>query len=165
MPTETRTPVHASAFGCITIPFLLIALVPLGWGARARWNDGQLVRQGEVVPGRVVELRFVEDNSSVAQGMSGGRARGQSPVVAFTTRAGEARAAVGSVNRHPAPWAVGDTVDIVYDPANPARADLRTEVEGWRWGFAIWCAVGALLASIALLPVALLGRDRRAQRA
>lgn len=164
MSTDARTPVHGSAFGCITLPFLLLALVPLAWGARARWNDGQLLRSGEVAPGRVVELRYVESHTSVGQTVRGGQARGESPVVTFTTRAGDARTVLGSVNRHPAPWAVGDMVDVVYDPVDPARADLRTEVEGWRSGFAIWCAVGAVLIAIALLPLALLVRDRRVQR-
>lgn len=166
MPTnQADTPVRANAFGCITVPFLLIALIPLAWGARSSWMDGQLARDGEVVPGRVIEVRYVPSNSSVsAVKTRGGSPRGESPVVTFTTRAGETRTAVGSVNRHPAPWAVGQTVDIVYDPINPDRADLRTEVDGWRLWFGIWCAVAALPAAIAFLPVALLIRQRRAQQ-
>ncbi|HYN01863.1 MAG TPA: DUF3592 domain-containing protein [Vicinamibacteria bacterium] len=158
-------PVHASAFGCITVPFLLIALVPLAWGARANWLNGQLARDGDVVTGRVVELRYEPANGSVVrQPTRGGSARGTSPVVTFTTRSGEERTVVGSVNRLPAPWVVGQAVDVVYDPVNPGRADLRTEIAGWRVWFAIWCAVATLLAVIALLPVALLIRQRRAQR-
>jgi hypothetical protein len=166
MPTnQAETPVRASAFGCITVPFLLIAFIPLAWGARANWVNGQLARDGEVVTGRVIELRYVAANSSVVgQGTRGGSGRGESPVVTFTTRAGEERTVVGSVNRHPAPWAVGQTVDIVYDPVNPGRADLRTEVAGWRLWFGIWCAVAALPAAIAFLPVALFIRQRRAQQ-
>jgi hypothetical protein len=165
MPTnQADTPVRASAFGCITVPFLLIALIPLAWGARASWVNGPLARDGDIVTGRVIELRYVAANSSVSgQGTRGGSPRGESPVVTFTTRAGEERTVVGSVNRHPAPWTVGQTVDIVYDPANPGRADLRTEVAGWRLWFGIWCAVAALPAAIALLPVALFIRQRRAQ--
>jgi hypothetical protein len=159
---ETNTPVRASAFGCITVPFLLIACIPLAWGARANWMNGQLARSGEVVPGRVIELRYVEGNPSMArQGTRGGSARGESPVVTFMTRAGEARTAMGSVNRFPAPWAVGDTVEVVYDPANPGRADLRTEVAGWRLWFGIWCGVAVLPAIIAFLPVALRIRQRQ----
>jgi hypothetical protein len=160
--TDTR--VHASAFGCITIPFLLIAIVTLAWGGRTQWANGVLARTGEVVPGRVIELRFVASNPVVAESTrGGGRARGESPVVTFTTRAGEARSMVGSVNRHPAPWAVGQVVEVVYDPANPGRADLRTEVTGWRLWFAIWCAVAAVPAAIACLPFVLLLRQRRAR--
>ncbi len=165
MTTDATTPVRASAFGCITVPFLLLALLPLGWGARSQWNQGQLARRGDVVAGRVVELRYVETNpSSISQGTRGGSGRGESPVVTFTTRAGEARTAIGSVNRHPTPWTVGDTVEVVYDPADPGRADLRAEVAGWRLWFGIWCAVAVLPAAIALAPVVLLVRQRRAQR-
>ena len=158
-------PVHASAFGCITVPFLLIALIPLAWGARANWLNGQLARDGDVVTGRVIELRYEPANGSVVrQPTRGGSARGTSPVVTFTTRSGEERTVVGSVNRLPAPWVVGQAVDVVYDPVDPGRADLRTEIAGWRLWFAIWCAAAALLAVIALLPVALLIRQRRAHR-
>jgi hypothetical protein len=160
----TDTPVKASAFGCITIPFLLIAIIPLAWGARTQWANGMLARTGDVVPGRVIELRFVASNPAVTESpRGGGRARGESPVVTFTTRAGEARSVVGSVNRHPPPWTVGQVVEVVYDPANPSRADLRTELTGWRLWFGIWCAVAAVPAAIACLPVVLLLRQRRAR--
>jgi hypothetical protein len=159
------TPVHASAFGCITVPFLLIAVITLAWGARTQWANGELARNGDVVQGRVTELRFVASNPAVAETTGGGgRARGESPVVRFTTRAGEERTAVGSVNRHPAPWAVGDVVEVVYDPANRSRADVRTEVAGWRLWFGIWCAVAALPAAIACLPVVMKLRERRSGR-
>ena len=82
-------------------------------------------------------------------------------MVTFTTHAGEERSAVGSVNRYPAPWAVGEMVAVVYDPTNPSRADVRTEVAGWRLWFGIWCAVAALLAAIACLPIVLMYRQRR----
>jgi hypothetical protein len=159
------TRVHASAFGCITIPFLLVAIITLAWGARTQWANGELVRNGEVVPGRVIELRFVASNPAVVESTrGGGNARGESPVVTFTTRAGEERSVVGSVNRRPAPWAVGELVEVVYDPANPSRADVRTEVAGWKLWFGIWCAVAALPAAIACLPLAVMLRQRRARR-
>jgi hypothetical protein len=158
------TPVHASAYGCITVPFLLIAIVTLAWGARAQWANGGLARNGEIVSGRVIELRFVAGNPAVTRKSRGGSSpRGESPVVAFTTRAGEERMAVGSVNRYPAPWAVGDVVEVAYDPARPGRADLLTEVAGWRLWFGIWCAVAAVPVAIACAPIALMLRQRRAR--
>jgi hypothetical protein len=160
---QPKTTVHPSAFGCITIPFLLLAALPLAWGARAQWANGVLARHGEAVPGRVIELRYVASNPSVSrQGSRRSSAGGDSPVVTYTTRSGEQRTAIGSVNRRPAPWAVGDTVEVVYDPADPARADLRSELDGWGLWFGIWCALAALPAAIALLPVALLIRQRGA---
>lgn len=162
---DTPTRVHASAFGCITVPFLLIAIITLAWGARTQWANGELARNGEVVPGRVIELRFVASNPSVVESTrASGTARGESPVVTFTTRDGDERSVVGSVNRRPAPWTVGKVVDVVYDPDNPSRADVRTEVAGWSLWFGIWCAVAAVPAAIACLPLALVLRQRRAQR-
>ena len=163
---QTETPVRANAFGCITVPFLLITLIPLAWGARSNWMNGQLGRNGEVVQGRVTEVRHVEGNPTMSRtGTPGGKAYGKSAIAAFTTRAGESRTATSSVNRNPAPWTVGETVDVVYDPGNPARADLRTEIDGWLFWFVIWCLVAALPATIALAPVILLMRQRRAQQA
>ena len=161
-PAHKPTPVHASAYGCITVPFLLLAVLILGWGARNQWTNGALMRGGEVVSGRVTELRFVASNPAAGQQSSrGGQARGESPVVAYTTRTGERRSMIGSVNRYPAPWKIGDTVDVVYDPANPDRADLRTEVAGWRVWFGIWCAVAVLPAAFAMVPIVLRLRQRR----
>jgi uncharacterized protein DUF3592 len=152
--TETETPVRASAFGCITIPFLLIASIPLFWGARSSWLDGELARNGEVVPGRVTELRHIPRNATEARSKNASDFR--SPMVMFYTRAGDTRMATGSVNRAPGTWQVGGVVDVVYDPANPARANLVSEVANWRKRFAMWCAVAVLPFAIAMAPVALL---------
>ena len=132
-------------------------MIPLGWGAKNQWENGTLARTGEVVPGRVTELRYVASNSSA----STRKGSPQSPVVSYTTRAGEARSMVGSVNRYPVPWAVGDTVEIVYDAANPDRVDLRSEVSGWVFWFVIWCAVALVPVAIAMLPVVLKLREGR----
>jgi hypothetical protein len=150
-------PVRASAFGCITIPFLLIALVPLLWGARGSWQDGTLLRDGEVVQGRVIELRHVPSNPA----FKNGRGSANSAVATFTTLTGEQRTAVSSVNRYPAPWTVGQAVEVVYDPSHPERADLHTELSGWRTWFVVWCVVAAVPAAIACLPIVFLVRQRR----
>lgn len=118
------------------------------------------MRNGETAQGRVLELRHVPGNSTVRMQ----RTSVSSPVVSYTTLRGEARTVIGSVNRGPAPWRVGDIVDVTYDPANPDRADLNSELDNWRWWLVIWCVVAAVPAAIALLPVVLLMRQRRAQR-
>jgi hypothetical protein len=160
-PDRDKTPVHPSAFGCITLPFLLAACVTLGWGARANWVRGQLQRDGTTVSGRVTALRYVAENPAVVEKpRGGGSARGESPVVAFTTREGTSRTVVGSVNRYPPPWTVGDTVDVVYDPQSPDRADLVSEVTGWRLWFGVWCAVAFVPLLIAAIPLWLLVRQR-----
>jgi hypothetical protein len=157
LPTPNR-----SAIGCITVPFLLLALVPLAWGARARWSDGVLLRNGVTVQGRVVEMRHVSGNPTISGlGRRSGKRSGVSPIVEFTTAAGERRTAVGSINRAPAEFTVGQAADVVYDPADPARADVRVELERWWFWCAMWSAVGAALAAVASLPFLL---ERRAAR-
>lgn len=148
-PGGTVSRVQPSAFGCITIPFLLIALIPLGYGARSQWSNRALLRAGEVVEGRVTAVEYVPTNSSARNG----RGSAMSPTVTFTTRTGDARTMVGSVNRYPAPWSVGDTVDVVYDPTRPERADLLSELEGWTLWLPIWCVVAAVPLAIAMSPV------------
>jgi hypothetical protein len=153
--------VKPHAFGCITVPFLLLALVPLLWGARAQWTKGALLRGGETVPGTVTELRHVPGNPSVTRGTRHSKHAGRCAVVDFTTRTGERRTAVSSVNRYPAPWTPGETVNVVYDPAAPGRADLRSELTGWPLWFGIWVGVSLLPLAIAAAPGVLALRDRR----
>jgi Protein of unknown function (DUF3592) len=152
--------VKPHAFGCITVPFLLIALIPLAWGARSQWTKGALLRGGATVPGTIVELRHVPGNPSTRDG----RGAAQSPVFRFAPRGGADRTVVGNVNRYPAPWKVGDVVDVVYDPRAPERADLRSELEGWRLWFGIWIAVSLLPLAIASAPAVLVVRDRGRSR-
>ncbi len=149
--------VQPSAFGCITIPFLLLALVPLVWGARSNWSNGQLLRSGEATTGHVVELRHVPTNPSIRLGKGGSN----SAVVTFRGRGGEERTMVSSVNRYPSPWQVGEAVEVVYDPADLERVDLRSELEVWRRWFGIWCAVALLPGAIAFAPLVLAIRRRR----
>jgi hypothetical protein len=149
--------VKPNALGCITLPFLLIALVPLLWGARSQWTKGALLRGGETVSGTVTELRHVPENPSVRNG----KGSSSSAVVRFAARGGEARTLVSSVNRYPAPWQAGDRVDVVYDPADAARADLRSELDGWRLWLGIWIAVALLPLGIAAAPLVMVLRSRR----
>lgn len=160
----------SSAIGCITVPLLLLALVPLAWGARGRWKDGVLLRNGTVVSGRVVETRFVSMNPTISSGVrfrsstrrssSGGR-KGVTPIVEFTTSAGERRTMVGSVNRVPADFEVGQAAEVVYDPANPERADVRVELERWGFWCAFWSALAAAIAGFAFVPLWLVKRAER----
>jgi hypothetical protein len=160
--------VHASAIGCITVPLLLLALVPLAWGARARWSDGVLLRNGATATGRVVDVRFESMNPTISSGLtfrSSGRRtsgrKGVTPVVEFTTAAGERRTMVGSVNRVPPDFAAGDAAEVVYDPANPSRADVRVELERWGFWCGFWSAIGAALAALAYVPLWLVKRSER----
>jgi hypothetical protein len=153
--------VKPNAFGCITVPFLLIALVPLAWGARAQWTKGALLRSGDTVPGTVVELRHVPANPTVTRGTRHSKHSGSCAVVDFTARSGVRRSVVSSVNRYPQPWKVGDVVDVVYDPTAPERADLRSELTGWRLWFGIWIAVSLLPLAVASAPLVLVLRGRR----
>ncbi len=160
-PSDTT--VHASAYGCITMPFLLVCALLLAWGARSNWNDGQLLRDGDVVQGKVLETRHVPGNPSIgSQSSRGGQALGQSAVFEFTTRTGERRSGASSVNRMPPPWAPGDAVAVVYDPNRPDRANLVSEVSGWTLWFGVWCLAAILAAAMASVPIVMRIRQGRA---
>jgi hypothetical protein len=165
-----------NAIGCITLPFLLLAGVCLAWGARVTWSDGALLRKGVTVTGQVTELRHVFGQRTVhgagktrTRVTATGRIRRRtdmgptplSPVVAFTTRDGERRTAIGSVNRAPPAYEVGDEAEVVYDPADPRRADVRSELEGWWLRCAMWTASALTLLAFAAVPVALLAYQPR----
>ncbi len=151
--------------GCITVPFLVLAAVPLLWGARNRWADGALLRNGVAVEGRVTELRRDPGNASITRtGRHGRGGNGRSPVVEYRTTNGERRVAVGSLNRDPPEYAVGDPAVVVYDPADPSRADVRTELARWSFWFTIWTAVALVLVAIALAPFLVWWLEKRRGR-
>jgi hypothetical protein len=146
--------------GCITIPLLILAAVPLSWGARNRWRDGVLLRNGVAVSGRVTDVRYAPDKPSITfTGRQGRGSKGRSPVVEFTTRTGETRTAIGSINRDPPEYKVGDVAEVLYDPDDPRRADVRSELRRWRFWFSIWTALGLALAALAFSPILLHARD------
>src|SRR5262245_29553480 len=140
--------------GCITVPLLILAAIPLSWGARNRWRDGALLRNGVAVSGHVIELRYAADKPSITfTGRHGRGPKGRSPVVEFTTRTGETRTAIGSINRDPPEYRVGDVAEVLYDPDDPSRADVRSELRRWRFWFSIWTALGLVLAALAFSPI------------
>lgn len=165
-----------SAVGCITVPFLLLAAVCLGWGARLSWSDGVLLRDGVAVKGRVTELRHVFGQKTIEGSRrtryrvtARGRVRRRvepgetpvSPVVEFRTRTGERHVVVGSVNRSPPAYEVGDEAEVVYDPADPRRADVRFELDDWWFGLALWTLAAAILTAFACVPIVLLATRYR----
>lgn len=102
-------------------------------------RDRRLNRTGERVPGTVVGLRWRSSS-----GPDGGRAC--HPVLAFRTLDGrdiQAETRVGSsrVIAHP-----GEQVPVIYDPRNPARAEINT-----RAGRAAWLPVIFTMAGVALI--------------
>ncbi|HTV00183.1 MAG TPA: DUF3592 domain-containing protein [Luteitalea sp.] len=156
MSTSTGTSrVQPSAFGCITAPFLLVAILIMVWGGRSNWQRGQLGRDGVAVVGEVIELRREPGNPTVRSE----KASSASAVVRFTTEDGQTRTAVSSTNRAPIPWEVGEEVEVVYDRTNPDRADLRSETDNWVLWFVIWCVVAGVFAGIAAIPVVMKLRE------
>lgn len=81
---------------------------------------------------------FLTDDSALAA--KGGRAEGQviriathydhkskswyRPVVAFTDTAGQRREFTSKLSSNPPGYEAGDAVGVMYDPADPARAEI-----------------------------------------
>jgi hypothetical protein len=100
----------------------------------------RLNRTGERVPGTVVGLRWRRTSS----GPDGGRVC--HPVLAFRTLDGQdiqAETGVGSSRVIAQP---GEQVPVIYDPRNPAKAEINT-----RAGRAAWLPVIFTMAGVAMI--------------
>src|ERR1700751_4615392 len=103
----------------------------------------RLNRTGERVPGTVVDLRWRSRSSS---GPDGGSFRVCHPVLAFRTLDGrdiQAETGVGSSRVIAQP---GEQVPVIYDPRNPAKAEINT-----RAGRPVWLPVIFIMAGVAMI--------------
>lgn len=97
-------------FGSVGLAALLFGV---GWG----WQHYQFQHHGVRAEGRVVAL--VDTDSSTY------------PQVEFTTNRGEAQRFRGGIGSSPPDYAVGDKVEVIYDPAQPREAIIASFGELW----------------------------------
>jgi|ERR1044072_5477160 hypothetical protein len=69
------------------------------------------------------------------------------PVVQFTTATGFPGKFTSSVGRNPAEYAIGQNVNIIYDPQNPQNAEINSSTSLW---FVSGCSFALGLAFTAL---------------
>src|SRR5688500_1065783 len=128
--------------GCVTPIALLIGLFFLVGGVVVAMQGVQLARKGTPAQGRVVANE--ERGPLTAEGpksLEPGAKRSPTdrvnyfPVVEFTAADGKTHRFVSSLGHGAPQHQIGQVVDVVYDPANPGRAELRSA--SWAAGLAL----------------------------
>lgn len=85
-------------------------------GAIYLYLDKQsFLKTANVAPGLVVELRASRSDNSTTY----------SPVVSFTAKDGRQIEFTSSVSSNPPSYSEGESVEVVYDPANPYEANIN----------------------------------------
>lgn len=123
--------------GCITIFVNLFLAGFCLWGAYAGYVSWQLEQNGETTTGLVVEM----EESSTGEG----GCCVYSPVIEFSAN-GQPYTFEGDNASNPPAYAVGEEVSVLYDPANPATAQINKWTE--RWLFPIIIIPAMLLAAL-----------------
>lgn len=114
------------------------------WGVYALYTAYKLNTEGEVTNGTVVEL---EESSS-----SDGGCCVYSPVVEFQVN-GQTYSFDGGNASSPPAYEVGETVPVIYNPANPNSAQINKWGERWLFPIIIIPAMlfGALITTFFLV--------------
>lgn len=127
------------------------ALLLFGAGSSYK-NTSDFLAEAESASGSVVALLKNKSNESVSY----------TPVVKFVDREGETFEFVSDISSNPPAYSVGDEVEVLYSPQNPAEAKL----EGIAlWGSSIILAVlGGVFFATGMLIV-LVGRMKKRKQA
>ena len=133
----------------VAAPLLLVLVVEVAVGVWLHRRTSAFLDTAVPATGEVVELK----ESPGGGGRSGGGGGTTwSPVFTWTDAAGVERRSTGSVSSNPPSHAVGEAIDLLYDPQNPV--DVR--VDGF---FSLWLGplVLGALAAVQLLFVLTVG--------
>ena len=109
-------------------------------GALALWNNTRgFVARAQTTSGQVVELLEVRDKD--------GGSSTWKPRVTFTAPAGQQVTFDASFSSNPAPYRVGDAVEVLFTPDDPGHAKIRSFSSLWL-GSIILGGLGAVFAAI-----------------
>lgn len=121
----------------VAVLFILVGLTFIIAGVRARRSSRQFASVAVRAPGTVTELRW----RKIVRGHTGGG--GWFPVLRFATADGRHVHTEAIFGRMPAPARPGDSVSVLYDPADPTRAALEGHTNG-----ALTGTIGIILGSL-----------------
>jgi hypothetical protein len=108
--------------GCVTIAANLFFAGFCLWGVYAGYISWQLQSNGETTTGTVVDLK---ESSHPETGCCT-----YSPVIEFTVN-GSPYIFSGDNASNPPAYEVGETVEVLYDPADPDNAQINKWAERW----------------------------------
>ncbi len=104
--------------------FLAFGVVFLSIGLGLAFWEWAFLRTAQTTAGTVVRL---EERT---RGEGRGRVHNYAPVFEFEVD-GKRHEIVSKVASNPASAAVGDRVEVLYDPANPERAQIKSFLTQW----------------------------------
>ena len=129
--------VNRLQIGCWTVFFNLLFAGFCLWGVYAAYTGWQLQTRGETTTGLVVQM---EESST-----SEGGCCVYSPVVEFNVNGQTYTFESGNAS-DPPQYKVGDVVDVRYDPAAPATAQIDSYFE--RWAFPVCIIPSMTIAAV-----------------
>jgi hypothetical protein len=121
----------------VSYVFVLIGLAMLGGGIYWASNVKTFVDRAIAVPGTVIDLESSRSSDSTSY----------FPVVKYKTRSGQERTFRSSSGSNPPGFAVGETVEVLYDEAHPSDAKIRSFFSLWG-GPAIVAGMGTVFLLI-----------------
>ena len=140
-----------------TTVFMSIGAALIGFGCLLQWERSQLLATGQRVNGVLVGLEKLERDPEKNRSD-----KAVVPIVRFTTGAGQEVTVRGSTwQRFQANYQAGDTVAVIYDPAQPQNARMDTFVEIWFAPLMLWLVGGGAV----LIPPLTIWRYLRSGRA
>ena len=130
--------------GCIMLVSNLFFAAFCLWGAYAAYTSWQLQNTGEHITGSVVRL---EESSSAESGCCV-----YSPVIEYQIN-GQTYSIEGGNASNPPAYKVGQQVNLIYNPADPAKAQIDRFSERWLFPIIIIPAMifGALIVDFFMI--------------
>jgi hypothetical protein len=116
--------------------FLTIGAIMLAGTFYLYQNQQDFLKKANTVQGTVIELVANRSDNSTTY----------TPVVAFKTKKGEEITYTSSVSSNPPSYSEGETVEILYDPADPKDASINGFASLW-----IGCLILGILGTIFFL--------------
>ncbi|WOE74711.1 DUF3592 domain-containing protein [Alterisphingorhabdus coralli] len=107
--------------------FFAFGLLFMGTGGGIAIHDQQFAGTAERATGTVTDIRSSRGARRRSQRTS--RRRTYKPVVNFEDAQGQRHEFVSSHGSNPSSYEIGDSVDVLYDPASPADAMIDSDME------------------------------------
>lgn len=119
-------------------------------------NTSSFIRRAVEAEGKVIDLERSRSSSSSGSSSS----TMYRPVVEFTTATGKRIEFISSVGSSPPSHRVGEAVTVLYNPADPQSARIKSFFQLW-FGFLIVSFLGLVFAAIGLGMIFVRSRGRK----
>jgi hypothetical protein len=140
---------------------LVLGLILMGLGAVLFGRQRVYLRQALTATGVVVELLPMQKSGDyrikrTASGLEVQRKYLYRPVIRFKAANGRTHKFMANVSSRPAPYQVGEQVEVIYDPNKPHKAYINRFLYRWFQVLMVF-GFGVFLLLMGLLGIALQG--------